>query len=193
MKSFSLPARSKHWAECSELARKAVRVRQKNPATGNFIAHFQAVPGLDYCLSSMTLALPDDQPLRFSFYRLATIGWANPLLRQTLALLGNDISQEILVDLSPVVFLDSFGITYLAACLDRCRDQKAITKILIRPPTLSNVHRHLQEVGFYESIGLGNQFQARQPNKNRVDLIHIQTLEPLFIDGLLDFLESTQP
>ncbi|MGH7842467.1 MAG: hypothetical protein ACREQT_13235, partial [Candidatus Binataceae bacterium] len=37
------------------------------------------------------------------------------------------------------------------------------------------------------------QLSVITPNKNRVDLIHIQTLEPLFIDGLLDFLESTQP
>ena len=33
----------------------------------------------------------------------------------------------------------------------------------------------------------------RQPDRNRVDLVHIRELEPLFIDGLLNFLESLQP
>lgn len=119
------------------------------------------------------------EPLRFSFYRLATIGWANPLLRQTLALLGDDVSQEILVDLSPVEFLDSFGLTYLAACLDRCRAKRTITGILIRPPRRNNVNQYLQDAGFYESIGLGDRFQARQPNRDRVDLVHI---------GLISFI-----
>ena len=122
--------------------------------------------------------------LRYSFYRLATIGWANPLLRQTLALFGSDVPQELLVDLSPVEFLDSFGLTYLAACLDRCRAQRGITKILIQPPGRANVNQYLQDAGFYESIGLGDKFQARQPKRDRVDLVHITTLEPLFIDGV---------
>ncbi len=133
------------------------------------------------------------QPLRYSFYRLSTIGWANPLLRQTLALLKDEISQEVLVDLSSVEFFDSFGLTYLAACLDRCRARTGIPRILIRPRRRSNVKQHLQNAGFYEAIGLDNKFQARQPNKDRVDLVHIKTLEPLFIDGLLNFLEGVQP
>jgi anti-anti-sigma regulatory factor len=99
----------------------------------------------------------------------------------------DDISQEILVDLYSVEFLDSFGVAYLAACLDRCQAQTGITKILIRPPSRANVNQHLQDTGFYESIGLGNQFQARKPNKDRVDLVHLLTSEPLFIDCLLNF------
>lgn len=89
--------------------------------------------------------------------------------------------------------MDSCGLTYLAACLDRCQLQSGVTKILIRPPSRANVNQYLQDAGFYESIGLSDQFQARQPNKDRVDLAHIKTLEPLFIDALLDFLESAQP
>jgi len=130
---------------------------------------------------------------RYPFYRLATIGWANPLLRQTLPLLSEQIPKELVVDLSAVEFLDSFGLTYLAACLDRCRAGETITKILVRPPTRAKVNEYLQDAGFYESIGLGDQFRPRQPNKDRVDLVHIRELEPLFIDGLLDFLESVQP
>jgi len=133
------------------------------------------------------------EPHQYSFYRLSTIGWANPLLRQTLALLGKDTSQAVLIDLSSVVFFDSFGLTYLAACLDRCLARPDTPKVLIRPPKRSNVNQHLQNTGFYEAIGLGDQFQAREPNKDRVDLVHIKTLEPLFIDGLLDFLEGVQP
>jgi hypothetical protein len=132
-------------------------------------------------------------PPRFPFYRLATIGWANPLLRQTLPLLAAEMPQELLIDLSAVEFLDSFGLTYLAACLDRCGAQEAVTKILVRPPTRGNVNAYLLDAGFYESIGLGNQFRPRQPNRDRVDLVHIRELEPLFIDGLLNFLESLQP
>jgi hypothetical protein len=132
-------------------------------------------------------------PPRFPFYRLSTIGWANPLLRQTLPLLAPQMPQELLVDLSSVEFLDSFGLTYLAACLDRCSGQEGITKILVRPPSRANVHTYLQNAGFYESIGLGDQFRPRQPDRNRVDLVHIRELEPLFIDGLLNFLESLQP
>ncbi len=132
-------------------------------------------------------------PPRYSFYRLATIGWANPLLRQTLPLLGNLSHKEFLVDLSAVEFLDSFGVTYLAACLGRCRGQEGVRKILVLPPTRADVGGYLQDAGFYESIGLGDQFRPRQPKRERVDLVHIRTLEPFFVDGLLDFLETAQP
>lgn len=141
---------------------------------------------------SMESLIVDNQSRRYSFYRLATIGWANPLLRQTVALFTDALPQEITVDLSSIEFLDSFGLTYLAACLDRCRAQ-GIHKILISPPSRPNVNKHLQDAGFYEEIGLGDLFQARQPSRNRVDLVHIRELEPLFIDGLLDFLENMQP
>lgn len=133
------------------------------------------------------------EPPRYSFYRLATIGWANPLLRQTLPLLGELPHRELLVDLSAIEFLDSFGLTYLAACLDHCRSVGKVTKILVRPPSRTDVNTYLQNAGFYESIGLGDQFQARQPKRGRVDLVHIRTLEPLFIDYLLNFLETVQP
>jgi hypothetical protein len=44
----------------------------------------------------------------FPFYRLATMGWANPLLRQTVTLLRPEPPAEILVDLSRIEFIDSF-------------------------------------------------------------------------------------
>lgn len=131
--------------------------------------------------------------VRYPFYRLATIGWANPLVRQTLPLLAEEVPEELLVDLSEVVFLDSFGITYLAACLERCRAEEGVKKILIRPPKRRNVNVYLQDVGLYEAMGLAGQFRPRQARSDRVDLVHIRALEPLFIDKLLDFLERMQP
>ncbi len=132
-------------------------------------------------------------PRRYPFYRLSTIGWANPLLRQTLRLLTEEMPTEFVVDLSAVEFLDSFGITYLAACLERCRGEEAAKTILIRPPSRAKVNGYLQDIGLYESIGLAGRFRPRQPRRDRVDLVHIRQLEPLFIDSLLDFLESVQP
>ncbi len=130
---------------------------------------------------------------QYSFYRLATIGWANPLLKQTLPLLGEALEREVLVDLSEVVFMDAFGVTYLAACLERCRTLDAIPKILIRRPKSEKAYKYLLDTGFYESVGISNQAEARRPSKGRVDLVHIEALEPLFVDGLLDFLEGVQP
>ena len=132
-------------------------------------------------------------PPRFSFYRLATIGWVNPLLRQTVHLLSKDIDHEIFVDLSEVVFIDAFGVTYLAACLERCRTLGTIPKILIRRPKNEKAYKYLLDTGFYESVGISNQSEARRPSKDRVDLVHVTALEPLFVDGLLDFLEGVQP
>ncbi len=138
--------------------------------------------------------MPSPMPdVHYPFYRLATIGWANPLLRETLPLLAKEMPEEFLVDLSAVEFLDSFGITYLAACLERCRGEEGVKKILVRPPRRRNVHAYLQDVGLYEAIGLGGQFRPRQARTDRVDLVHIRALEPLFIDRLLDFLGRMQP
>jgi hypothetical protein len=132
-------------------------------------------------------------PTRYPFYRLSTIGWANPLLRQTLALLTDEIPRELIVDLSAVEFLDSFGVAYLAACLARCQAQQDITRKYVRPPTRENVNHYLQDIGLYEQIGLGDRFRPRQPSRNRVDLVHINEMEPLFVDSLLDFLQTLQP
>jgi hypothetical protein len=131
--------------------------------------------------------------IRYPFYRLATIGWANPLLRKTLSLLSEELPAELSIDLSEIEFLDSFGVTYLAACLQRCELEAAGKQISIRPPRRSNVHQYLQDVGIYEAIGLSDRFRPRRPKKDKVDLVHIQTLEPLFIDSLLDFMESNMP
>jgi len=126
----------------------------------------------------------------FPFYRLATIGWANPLLRPTVQLL-NEPPSELTVDLSAVTFLDSFGVTYLAACVHHCL-QRSCT-VTIRAPRNQIVSDYLQNVGFYESFGLADHFPARKPSTSRVDLVHISALEPQFIDYLLDFLEHLQP
>ncbi len=134
-----------------------------------------------------------DEAPRYSFYRLATIGWANPLLRQTLPLLSEDLPAEFSIDLSEVEFLDSFGIVYLPACLQRCEAESDTKKILIRRPRREKVHTYLQDIGIYEAIGLGDRFPPRRPAGNKVDLAHIHTLNPEFIDSLLDFMESNMP
>lgn len=126
----------------------------------------------------------------YRFYRLATIGRSNPLLRSTVELLGEP-PQELTVDLSEVTFVDSFGVTYLAACVQHCLERG--TPVRIRPPRNEPVSKYLQNVGFYESFGMGEHFPARRPSVDRVDLIHISALEPGFIDHLLDFLEHIQP
>jgi anti-anti-sigma regulatory factor len=139
------------------------------------------------------MSTEDSQQRQYTFYRLPTIGWANPLLKRTLPLISENIEHEILVDLSEVVFMDAFGVTYLAACLERCRTLGTIPKILIRRPKSDKVYQYLLDTGFYESVGISNQSEARKPSKDRVDLVHITALEPLFVDALLDFLEGVQP
>lgn len=126
----------------------------------------------------------------FPFYRLATMGWANPLLRQTVTLLRPEPPAEILVDLSRIEFIDSFGITYLAACFENCRGS---SKVRVRPPARQAVNNYLQDAGLYEAIGLGEHFRPRIPKEDRVDLKHVKGFEPLFVDSLLNFLESLQP
>ncbi len=126
----------------------------------------------------------------YPFYRLATIGWSNPLLRATVELL-REPPTDLTVDLSTVTFVDPFGVTYLAACVQHCLERGATVRI--RPPRNSAVSTYMQDVGFYESFGMGEHFPARRPSADRVDLIHIAQLEPVFIDHLLDFLERLQP
>jgi hypothetical protein len=127
----------------------------------------------------------------YPFYRLATIGWANPLLRDTVSLLKGPPA-DVIVDLSDVTFVDPFGVTYLAACVQRGLEQGS--RVRIRPPRDGAVSTHLQNVGFYQSFGIGEHFPARRPSSpDRVDLVHIKELEPGFIDRLLDFLEVIQP
>lgn len=63
----------------------------------------------------------------------------------------------------------------------------------MKPPGDERVSKHLQNVGFFEAIGLSEHFQAREPRTDRVDLVHVRALEPGFIDNLLDFLERLQP
>jgi anti-anti-sigma regulatory factor/anti-sigma regulatory factor (Ser/Thr protein kinase) len=129
----------------------------------------------------------------FAFYRLATIGWANPLLKLTIDMFRECPGEEVVVDLSEVTFIDAFGVTYLAACLHRLDTFQECRRVWIRPPRDQRVNQHLQNVGFYESIGLADKFQARQPSSDRVDLIHVRELEPGFIDSLLEFLAALQP
>lgn len=96
--------------------------------------------------------------VRLPFYRLMTIGWANPLLRQTLQLFSQEVPREFVIDLSEVEFLDSFGITYFAACLHSCGARRGIGRVLINPPKRRNVNSYLQDVGLYESFGLDQYF-----------------------------------
>ncbi|MGH7933941.1 MAG: ATP-binding protein, partial [Candidatus Binataceae bacterium] len=126
----------------------------------------------------------------FSFYRLATVGWANRLLRDTVPLLHGAAPEGVTLDLSNLVFVDTFGITYLAACFHAVTSS---VRGFVRPPRKKEVDDYLLDVGLYEAGGLGGHFRPRKPSADRVDLIHVTELEPLFIDQLLDFLEHMQP
>lgn len=130
--------------------------------------------------------MPDEYP----FYRLATAGWANRLLRDTVSLLDGKVSDGLVLDLSNLEFVDTLGITYLAACFHTVSSK---VHGFVRPPRKKEVNDYLLDVGLYEAIGLGGRFRPRKPSRDRVDLIHITELEPLFIDHLLDFLERRQP
>ena len=129
-------------------------------------------------------------PEQYSFYRLATAGWANRLLRDTVSLLSDDVADGLVLDLSNLEFVDTFGITYLAACFHSVSSR---VNGSVRPPRKREVNDYLLDVGLYEAIGLGGRFRPRKPSRDRVDLVHITELEPLFIDHLLDFLERRQP
>lgn len=130
-------------------------------------------------------------PQEYSFYRLATIGWANPLLRTTVPLLRGEAKDGVILDLSALEFADSFGVTFLAACFHEVVTSGVRGRV--RRPRRDDVHKYLLDAGFYESIGFGDQLGPRRASRDRVDLVHITALEPLFIDHLLDFLEHMQP
>lgn len=125
------------------------------------------------------------------FYRLATIGWANPLLRSTVPLLQGSARDGVTLDLSKLAFTDSFGITYLAACFHVVVSSGVHG--FVRRPQRDDVHRYLLNVGLYEAIGVGDRFGPRTSSRDTVDLVHIRAVEPEFIDSLLDFLENMQP
>jgi hypothetical protein len=127
----------------------------------------------------------------YPFYRLATIGWANPLLKTTVRLLHEEAKDGVILDLSALEFADSFGLTYLAACFEVV--MSASVRGSVRRPRRDEVHDHLLNAGFYEAIGFGDRFPPRRPSSERVDLVHITSLQPMFIDYLLDFLENIQP
>jgi anti-sigma regulatory factor (Ser/Thr protein kinase) len=133
---------------------------------------------------------PTNEQNRLAFYRLATIGWANRLLRETVPLLTDTIVDGLVLDLSDLVFADSFGVTYLAACFHVATSN---VSGFVRPPRDRDVNEYLLNVGLYEASGLGGHFRPRTPSADRVDLIHVTALEPVFIDHLLDFLEKMQP
>lgn len=129
--------------------------------------------------------------LEYPFYRLSTIGWANPLVGRTTSLLLESQPAELLIDLSDVTFVDSFGVVYLAACFARLNNPDR--NVWVKPPRDSRVSNYLQDVGLYQQIGIGKYFRARQPSPHRVDIVHISALDPGFVDHLLDFLEHMQP
>jgi hypothetical protein len=132
----------------------------------------------------------DDRRRRFAFEG-ATIDNAGSILRESSALLEGKVMPGFVLDLSKLVEVDSFGITYLAACV-RAVVAAKITGF-VRRPRSEDLHRFLLDVGLYEEIGISERFGPRTLSKDRVDIIHIKQLEPLFIDYLLDFLETMQP
>ncbi|MGH7813243.1 MAG: ATP-binding protein [Candidatus Binataceae bacterium] len=130
-------------------------------------------------------------PAEYSFYRLATIGWANALVRQTVPLIRGNVSDGLTLDLSNLEFTDSFGLTYLAACFHVV--MAAGVNGYVRRPRRDEVHQYLLDAGFYQTIGFGERFGLRTPSLDRVDLVHITAVQPEFIGHLLDFLERMQP
>jgi anti-sigma regulatory factor (Ser/Thr protein kinase) len=96
----------------------------------------------------------------------------------------------VIIDLSSLTFTDSFGLTYLAACLHVVSSSVSGS---VRRPRREDVHKYLLDAGFYESLGVGDRFGPRKPSADRVDLVHITAVQPAFIDQLLDFLENMQP
>ena len=93
-----------------------------------------------------------------------------------MTLLQPEVPAEILIDLSRIEFIDSFGITYLAACFANCRGN---SKVRVRPPERQAVNNYLQDVGLYEAIGLGEHFRPPILRDDRVDLKHVKGFEPL--------------
>jgi hypothetical protein len=104
-------------------------------------------------------------------------------------LLGR-VPAGVRIDLSELEFIDSFGITLLAASCHVLK-QSGIHGF-IRRPKRDDVHQELLDMGLYESLGI-DLFGPRTLRQDRVDIKHILAFEPLFIDHLLDFLERMQP
>lgn len=142
-------------------------------------------------MSGLSWPIRQRPMITYPFYRLATIGWANPLLRQTIALFGADPREPITLDLSQLTFVDAFGVTYLAACFNNC--VSANREAWVLPPKDGGVNEYLLDVGLYEEAGIGEDFRPRKASRSRVDLVHVSELEPGFVDHLLDFLENAQP
>jgi hypothetical protein len=94
------------------------------------------------------------------------------------------------IDLSDLVSADSFGVTLLAACFHVLVSSNIHG--FVRPPREPAMHKELLNAGLYEAIGI-DRFGPRKPRRDRVDIVHITTLQPGFIDHLLNFLESVQP
>jgi anti-anti-sigma regulatory factor len=100
-------------------------------------------------------------PEEYSFYRLATVGWANPLMGKTVALLSGDSTDGLTLDLSKLEFTDSFGLTYLAACFHVVVSSGVHGFVR---PRREDVHQYLLDAGFYEAIGFGERFGPRKPS-----------------------------
>jgi signal transduction histidine kinase len=128
---------------------------------------------------------------RYRFPRAATIERSDDLLKIAAPLLKANVSPGLLVDLSQLERVDSFGMTLLAACFHSLISSRIPGSV--RRPAKEEVHLQLLDMGLYESIGIGDRFEPRRPSRDRVDLVHIKALQPEFINSLLDFLERMQP
>jgi anti-anti-sigma regulatory factor len=128
---------------------------------------------------------------RYRFPRGATVERADDLLKIAAPLLKGDIYSGLLVDLSQLESVDSFGITLLAACFHSLMSLGGPR--FGAAPGKDETHLELLNMGLYESIGIGDHFQPRRPSRDRVDIVHINSLQPGFIDDLLNFLERMQP
>jgi signal transduction histidine kinase len=127
----------------------------------------------------------------YKFHRAATIDQADTLLRTAIELLSPDqLESGLVIDLSSVELVDSFGLTLLASCFNGL--VTANVHGFVRPPHHPLTHNELLNAGLYEAIGI-DRFGPRKPRRDRVDIVHITELQPGFIDHLLDFLESVQP
>lgn len=137
--------------------------------------------------------MPNGLRLResYRFPRAATVDRSDDILKVAAPLLGASVPPGLLVDLSQLERVDSFGVTVLAACFHSLISSGIPGSV--RRPAKEEVHLQLLDMGLYESIGIGGRFEPRRPSRDRVDLVHIRALEPEFIDSLLDFLERMQP
>src|SRR5271166_5873251 len=93
----------------------------------------------------------------FTFYGRFTIGYAGLLLARVAELLTDPLPEEVVLDLSRVEFIDTFGVNLLAACCHTVLESDS--KGYVDPPKNEKVNDYLLDMGLYESLGMGRSFK----------------------------------